>query len=250
MINQLKHDKIEEEKEFNKKYGQNEDTFFFKDTSLGNKPSNQNNKPSNPVKLSNGNSPKPTFQGDMNYKSNKSPTMFGNVPVKPKINLDNDDLDAILLGTNNNSNTNNQPNKPLDFDTDVILKKDNTMNPRKRSARNFIEKTNNEISYSKPTNQFQFNNNNFSNISSNNEPIIINSEFPSRRKNLNYNSNNNANQNNGRYNDIGKILDNDDGMIIGDSFNKEKKTNNNSSSNNDGNDILFGMKSRRSHNFK
>lgn len=185
----------------------------------------------------------------MNYKSNKSPTMFGNVPIKPKININNDDLDAILLGTNNNPNANNQSNKPLDFDSDIIVKKDNTINPRKRSARNFIEKTNNEIPYNKPTNQFQFNNNNFSNISSNNDPIIINSEFPSRRKNITYNSINNSNQNNSRYNDIGKILDNDDGMIIGDSFTKEKKLNNNNS-NNDGNDILFGMKSRRSHNFK
>ena len=70
--------------------------------------------------------------------------------------------------------------------------------------------------------------------------MILNSDFPSRRKNNNTNANLNP-----RYNDIGRILDNDDNMIIGDSYKDSKKQ-----SPKEGNEILFGMKSRRSHNFK
>ena len=70
--------------------------------------------------------------------------------------------------------------------------------------------------------------------------MILNSDFPSRRKNNNTNANLNP-----RYNDIGRILDNDDNMITGDSYKDSKKQ-----SPKEGNEILFGMKSRRSHNFK
>ena len=222
----MKHDKIEEEKEYKKKYEQN-DNFFFQDSSIGPKKSTN-------VKESS----KPSFAKDISFKpqQNQSP-LKNNVPIKPRININDDDLDSLIYSNNKEPVT----QKPSDFDTNVRLKPE-PVNNRRRSARNFIENTNNEINFeNKPSNQFQFNNNNFSNISSSTkEPMILNSDFPSRRKNNNINSTLNP-----RYNDIGRILDNDDNMIIGDSYKDSKKQ-----SPKEGNDILFGMKSRRSHNFK
>ena len=220
VINKLKHDKIEEEKEYKQRYAKN-DNFFFENSI--------SKKPAIPQE-----SPKPSFANDISFKpqQNQSPN---NIPIKPRINITDDDLDSLLY-----TNKEQGSQKPMDFDTKVRLKPD-VGNNRRRSARNFIENTNNEMNFNnKPANQFQFNNNNFSNISSSSkEPMILNSEFPSRRKN---NNNGNANP---RYNDIGRILDNDDNMIIGDSYKDNKKQ-----STKEGNDILFGMKSRRSHNFK
>lgn len=225
----MKHDKIEEEKEYKKKYEKN-DNFFFQDSTISTK------KPTIVQE-----SPKPSFTKDISFKpQNKSP-LNNNVPIKPRININDDDLDSLIYSNANKANKEPINQKPLDFDTNVRIKPE-PVNARKRSARNFIENTNNEINFNnKPANQFQFNNNNFSNISSSTkEPMILNSEFPSRRKN----NNNNANPN-PRYSDIGRILDNDDNMIIGDSYKDNKKQ-----SPKEGNDILFGMKSRRSHNFK
>ena len=225
VIKQLKHDKIEEEKEYKQKYEKN-DNFFFQNSTISKKPTIPQE------------SAKPSFAKDISFKPQQNQTpITNNVPIKPRINITDDDLDSLIYS--NNKEAVNQ--KQMDFDTKVRLKPD-PVNNRRRSARTFIENTNNEINFNnKPANQFQFNNNNFSNISSSNkEPMILNSEFPSRRKN----NNSNANQN-PRYNDIGRILDNDDNMIIGDTYKDNKKQ-----SPKEGNDILFGMKSRRSHNFK
>lgn len=150
----------------------------------------------------------------------------------------------------------------LDFDTNILLKKE-PANPRKRSARRFLEeepnfttanKTQDSTTKMEPNDQFiggrgsntpnifDYNNNEFSKMSlgmsSGTQPIIMKSEFPSRRQNQVQNPSPTPVQNS-----INKFLDEPD-MMIGES-NFEKKANQNSTNSNN---ILFGMNSRRGHN--
>ena len=149
----------------------------------------------------------------------------------------------------------------LDFDTNILLKKE-PANPRKRSARRFLEeepnfttanKTQDSTTKKEPNDQFiggrsnapnifDYNNNEFSKMSlgmsSGTQPIIMKSEFPSRRQNQIQNPSPTPVQNS-----INKFLDEPD-MMIGES-NFEKKANQNSTNSNN---ILFGMNSRRGHN--
>jgi hypothetical protein len=143
----------------------------------------------------------------------------------------------------------NENSDSLDFDTNVILNPNvNNNNNRKRSARRFLEETENKMS--KPIsvgNKFQFNNEGFSNISSMpfQQPIIMKNDFNIRRNmGGSVGNNNNNNYNNNNNSDL--FNNNNSGMMIGDNFNRrENNSTNNNNHNNNG--ILFGMQSRRGH---
>ena len=142
--------------------------------------------------------------------------------------------------TNINSNSNaNSPNKynnnngrELDFDTNIRLKNINN-NIQRRSARKFIEETENKLG--KPNNKFQFNEKlNFQN------PIMIKNDFGLRRNNTNNEYKNNS---------FNRQLNNNNIDIA---FKRREidnnNINNNINNNLGSNGILFGMESRRIHN--
>ena len=142
----------------------------------------------------------------------------------------------------------NENSDSLDFDTNVILNPNvNNNNNRKRSARRFLEETENKMS--KPIsvgNKFQFNNEGFSNISSMpfQQPIIMKNDFNIRRNMGGTVGNNNNNYNNSNNSDL--FNNNNSGMMIGDNFNR-RENNNTNNNNHNNNGILFGMQSRRGH---
>ncbi len=172
-----------------------------------------------------------------------SPSNFYRNPIMN--NLYNKDNNSPL-GPNNNSSSGenstnlnsgsrgNSPNKfnnNLDFDTKVRLTKNNN-NIQRRSARKFIEETENKLG--KQNNKFQFNNE--FNLQ---KPIKVKNDFGLRRNNNNeYNNNNSFNRNlnnNNNNNNIEMFRNNNNNM-------------NNNINNNNNNNILFGMESRRGHN--
>ena len=180
-------------------------------------------------------------RSDFNY----SPSKFYRNNIR---NLYNKDNNSPIYGNNNsssgenstniNSNSNaNSPNKynnnnngrELDFDTNIRLKNLNN-NIQRRSARKFIEETENKLG--KPNNKFQFNEKlNFQN------PIMIKNDFGLRRNNTNNEYKNNS---------FNRQLNNNN-IDIG--FKRREIDNNLNNNNNLGsNGILFGMESRRIHN--
>lgn len=229
MINQLKNEKIEVDKEI-----ENKNVLFSREFELNEidstKPFNLENSPTN----ANSNTlfKNPTFEfPKKNFPTQNKPILSNN-------------LDTFLTkNTNNNidkDNTNNPKPKEIDFDTKILLKKNITNNNRQRSAWRFIQETNQENYLSAPLNSNlkpsgitnnsiftfdnkDFNNNNKPQEKKNDDPVIVKAEFQSRR-------------NNGDRG-LGKLFEKDSNMIIGDS-NYDKKNN-----------ILFGMESRRGHNF-
>ena len=215
LINKLKKEKREEDvaiekekKKFDFEYGINSE---LNDLVIDHSPSqNKNTK-----HYSNNNNRK--------YSNKNNNPNYGNQNIRER----EFDYNTSNFNISNEKKTQISPNKimfnkensdSLDFDTNVILNPNvNNNNNRKRSARRFLEETENKMS--KPIsvgNKFQFNNDGFSNISSMpfQQPIIM--------------KNNNS------------------GMMIGDNFNRRENhsINNNSQSNNG---ILFGMQSRRGH---
>lgn len=120
----------------------------------------------------------------------------------------------------------------MGFDTKVLLKKNIGNNNRQRSAWKFIQETANQEnfkpSFDTPADKgsiFSTNNKDFGTFMSikNEQPIKITNEFQSRR---------------GGDRNLGKLLEKETNMIIGNAP-LEKK----------GNNILFGMESRRGHQF-
>ena len=167
------------------------------------------------------------------------------------------DYNSSNFNISNEKKTQMSPNKimfknensdSLDFDTNVILNPNVNNNNRKRSARRFLEETENKMS--KPIsvgNKFQFNNEGFSNISSMpfQQPIIMKNDYNLRRNvgGSVGNNNNNNNYNNDLFNNNNN---NNSGKMMNENFNRrENHINNNNNHNNNG--ILFGMQSRRGH---
>ena len=120
----------------------------------------------------------------------------------------------------------------MGFDTKVLLKKNIGNNNRQRSAWKFIQETadqeNFKPSFDTPADKgsiFSTNNKDFGTFMpiKNEQPIKITNEFQSRR---------------GGDRNLGKLLEKETNMIIGNAP-LEKK----------GNNILFGMESRRGHQF-
>lgn len=118
----------------------------------------------------------------------------------------------------------------IGFDTKVLLKKNIGNNNRQRSAWKFIQETANQEnfkpSFDTPADKgsiFSTNNKDFGTFMpiKNEQPIKITNEFQSRR---------------GGDRNLGKLLEKETNMIIGNAP-LEKK----------GNNILFGMESRRGH---
>lgn len=119
----------------------------------------------------------------------------------------------------------------MGFDTKVLLKKNIGNKNRQRSAWKFIQETANQEnfkpSFDTPADKgsiFSINNKDFGTFMpiKNEQPIKITNEFQSRRGDRN----------------LGKLLEKETNMIIGNAP-LEKK----------GNNILFGMESRRGHQF-
>ena len=230
LINKLKREKREEDVAIEKErkifdYGiSSQLNDFIIDEKIesndnnNNNNNNYNNNKSNIRTYSNKNN-------NMNYNRREIPYSSPNFNVRKEENI------SPKRKFNNDSD-------PLDFDTNVILNPNlnNNNGNRKRSARKFLEETenkmNNPISVG---NKFQFNNDGFTNISSIplQQPIIMKNDYNVRRHMGNNYSNNNLFSNN----DNG-------GMMIGDNFNRR---NNESNNNNNNNGILFGMQSRRGH---
>ena len=230
LINKLKREKREEDVAIEKErkkfdYGISSqlndliiDEKMESNDNNNNNNNNYNNNKSNIRTYSNKNN-------NMNYNRREIPYSSPNFNVRKEENI------SPKRKFNNDSD-------PLDFDTNVILNPNlnNNNGNRKRSARKFLEETenkmNNPISVG---NKFQFNNDGFTNISSIplQQPIIMKNDYNVRRHMGNNYSNNNLFSNN----DNG-------GMKIGDNFNRR---NNESNNNNNNNGILFGMQSRRGH---
>ena len=230
LINKLKREKREEDVAIEKErkkfdYGISSqlndliiDEKMESNDNNNNNNNNYNNNKSNIRTYSNKNN-------NMNYNRREIPYSSPNFNVRKEENI------SPKRKFNNDSD-------PLDFDTNVILNPNlnNNNGNRKRSARKFLEETenkmNNPISVG---NKFQFNNDGFTNISSIplQQPIIMKNDYNVRRHMGNNYNNNNLFSNN----DNG-------GMMIGDNFNRR---NNESNNNNNNNGILFGMQSRRGH---
>ena len=230
LINKLKREKREEDVAIEKErkkfdYGISSqlndliiDEKIESNDNNNNNNNNYNNNKSNVRTYSNKNN-------NMNYNRREIPYSSPNFNVRKEENI------SPKRKFNNDSD-------PLDFDTNVILNPNlnNNNGNRKRSARKFLEETenkmNNPISVG---NKFQFNNDGFTNISSIplQQPIIMKNDYNVRRHMGNNYNNNNLFSNN----DNG-------GMMIGDNFNRR---NNESNNNNNNNGILFGMQSRRGH---
>jgi serine/threonine protein kinase len=123
-----------------------------------------------------------------NYINKSSTYSYDN---KPKIvhhqsqtpNKTSSNNNKFNLDINNNNNNNN--NEKDEFDTNIRLKPINN-NPSRRSARKFLEDTENNIKSNNPYSfsKFQYNNSNFTNLNNNNN------------NNFNMNNNNNNNNNN------------------------------------------------------
>ena len=144
------------------------------------------------------------------------------------------------INENENKNNINDDDDEFDFgiNSKVQLKKESNKNNKRRSARKFLEETENKFKNSGMNENsvplFQFDNSEFNNLT-NNKPTIIKNEFESRR---------------GDNTIMNKLLNqSNDGMDIGNSGFKQKKFNY-SVIPNIGNksDSLFGNSSRRNHN--
>ena len=245
LINKLKKEKREEDvaiekekKKFDFEYGINSE---LNDLVIDHSPSqNKNTK-----HYSNNNNRK--------YSNKNNNPNYGNQNIRER----EFDYNTSNFNISNEKKTQISPNKimfnkensdSLDFDTNVILNPNvNNNNNRKRSARRFLEETENKMS--KPIsvgNKFQFNNDGFSNISSMpfQQPIIMKNDFNIRRNMGGTVGNNNNNYNNSNNSDL--FNNNNSGMMIGDNFNR-RENNNTNNNNHNNNGILFGMQSRRGH---
>ena len=202
------------------------------------------NKDNNSPIYANNNSSSGENSTNLNSNSNaNSPNKYNNTNNNNNTNTKNNNNNTNTNNNNNiknnntnNNNINNNDNnnnngRELDFDTNVRLKNINN-NIQRRSARKFIEETENKLG--KPNNKFQFNEKlNFQN------PIIRKNDFGLRRNNTNNEYKNNS---------FNRQLNNNN-IDIG--FKRRNIDNNNINNNNNNigsNGILFGMESRRIHN--
>ena len=141
------------------------------------------------------------------YDYKKSNPSYKSIHSEGNINYNNN------FNYYNKNKNNNNLGISLDFDTDFRLKPTSNNNTRERSAKRFLENTENEMNANFSTVPNRLNNNQYSSITPNNK------NFSSQFKGNN-------------------------DILIGE-MNFNRRENNNKDSNSNNNEILFGMESRR-----
>ena len=240
LINQMKKEKIEEDKKYENEfdlgdYNDNEDEF-----DLG----NMINDNIGFIKNNNSNSTNENKEKNENKEINDKKEEP--LPIK---NIMSEDTSQ----KKNNNNEDSDDEFDLGIHSNIQLKSNTQVfNNRRRSARQFLEETENNFQEKKKSEigdksnindlLFQFKNNEFNNFSEN-KPVIMKNEFVSRR---------------GENNNLNRLFDKgqNKNMIIGDNEfprKNEEKFNFNpgySENSNDKKDSFFWNNSRRSHNWQ